>query len=106
MDSAWLFSIVAVATYNEAALQHFDSCRDAIAAAGLNLANVTHRRSKHLDRESMFLWLRSRQAAGQTLGYSEVCLENRDYASAIKREFRSWAKAMEAAFPPIEQADG
>ena len=90
----------------EAALRHFSSWRDALTAAGINLANVSHRRPKHFAREGMLLWPRKRQAAEQTLGYSEVCLENRDYASAIKREFRSWAKAMEAAFPPIEPADG
>jgi hypothetical protein len=30
----------------------------------------------------------------------EVCFENRDYALAIKREFKSWARAPEAEFPP------
>jgi hypothetical protein len=44
----------------------------------------------------MILWLRNRQAAGQSLVYGEVCLENRDYAMAIKREFCSWAKALKA----------
>ena len=93
------------ALYN-AAKRHFGSWRDALTGAGINLANVSHRRPKHLDREGMLLWLRNRQAAEQTLGYSEVCLENRDYALAIKREFRSGAKAMKAAFPPIEPTDG
>jgi hypothetical protein len=35
---------------------------------------------------------------GQSITFSEVCFENRDYALAIKREFRSWARALEAAF--------
>ncbi len=30
---------------------------------------------------------------GQSITFREVCLENRDYALAIKREFRSWARA-------------
>ncbi len=89
-----------------AAIRHFGIWREALTAAGINLANVSHRRPKHLDREGMLLWLRSRQAAGQTLIYSEVCLENRDYALAVRREFRSWAKAIEAAFPPTETVDG
>jgi hypothetical protein len=37
----------------------------------------------------MLLWIRNRQAAGQTLAFTEVCLENRDYALAIRREFGS-----------------
>ncbi len=83
----------------DAAIRHFGSWREALTAAGVNLANVTHRRPKHLDREAMLLWIRNRQAAGQSLVFSEVCLEKRDYALAIRREFRSWARAVEAAFP-------
>jgi len=87
-----------------AAMRHFGSWREALTAAGINVANVTHRKPKHLDREGMLLWLRNRKAAKQTLGYCAVCLENRDYAAAIKREFRSWAKALQAAFPPTNLA--
>jgi hypothetical protein len=65
----------------------------------VNLANVTPRKPKNLDREAMLHWLRNRQSAGQSLTYSEVCLENRAYALAIRREFGSWARAVEAAFP-------
>ncbi len=43
----------------------------------------------------MIQWLRDRQAAGQSLIYSEVCLKNRDKAMAIRRTFGSWAAAME-----------
>ena len=57
-------------------------------------------RPKHLDRESMLLWLRNRQAAGQSFVYSEVCLENRDHALAIRREFGSWKIAIETATSP------
>ena len=81
----------------DATLYHFGSWRAALRATGIDLANVTQRPPKHLDRESMILWLRNRQDAGQSVIYSEVCLENRGYALAIRREFRSWAKAIEAA---------
>ncbi len=81
----------------DAARQHFGGWRDALAAAGINLANVTHRKPKNLDREAMLLWLRNRHSAQQTLVYTEVCLENRDYALAIRREFGSWAKAIDEA---------
>ncbi|HBJ38925.1 MAG TPA: hypothetical protein DDZ51_30095 [Planctomycetaceae bacterium] len=64
---------------------------------GGNLANVSHRRPKHLDREMMILWLQQRQAAGQRVRWTVVCLKNRDYASAIRRVFRSWRDAIDAA---------
>lgn len=80
----------------DAAVRHFGSWRGALTAAGVNLTNVTHRRPKHLDREGMILWLRNRQATGQSLVFSEVCLENRAHALAIRRTFGSWAKAIAA----------
>jgi len=86
----------------DAAVRHFGSWREALTATGINLANVTHHRPKHFDRDAMLLWLRNRQAAGQSLVYTDVCLENRDYALAIRRVFRSWEKAMEAAFPKTD----
>ena len=66
-------------------------------ASGIKLSNVSRRRPKHLDRETMILWLQQRQAAGQSLVWTKVCLENRDYALAIRREFYSWRKALQAA---------
>jgi hypothetical protein len=67
------------------------------------MANVTHRRPKNLDRESMLLWIRNRKESDQLFTFSEVCLENRDYALAIKREFGSWARALEEAFPTSDE---
>jgi len=90
------------AHYN-AAVRHFGSWREALTAAGINLANVTRHRPKNLDRDAMLLWIRNRKEAGQSITFSEVCLENRDYALAIKREFRSWARALDAAFPPSDE---
>lgn len=84
----------------EAAVRHFGSWREALTAAGVNLVNVTHRKPRNLDREAMLLWLRNRQFAGQSVIWTDVCLENRDYALAIRREFGSWAKARAAALPP------
>lgn len=86
--------------FYEAAIRHFGSWREALTTAGINLSSVTHRRPKHLDREGLLLWLRNRQASGQSLIYSEVCLENRDHALAIRREFGSWVRAIEAAALP------
>ena len=61
-------------------------------------SNDTSQRT-FLDRDAILLWIRNRKEAVQSITFSEVCLENRDYALAIKREFRSWARALEAAFP-------
>jgi hypothetical protein len=52
--------------------------RKALTASGINLANVSRRRPKHLDREMMILWLQQRQAAGQSLRWTVICLANRD----------------------------
>ncbi len=52
----------------------------------------------------LLLSIRNRQAAGQSLVFSEVCLEKRDYALAIRREFRSWARALKAAFQATDSA--
>ena len=82
----------------DVAIEHFGTWRAALTAAGINLQHVSRRRPKHLDRETMLLWLRQRHAAGESLFWTEVCLENRDTAFAIRRTFGSWSAAMEAAF--------
>ena len=61
------------------------------------MANVSRRRPKYLDREMMKLWLQQRQAGGQSLKWTVVCLENRDYALAIRRTFGNWRDAIDAA---------
>jgi hypothetical protein len=45
----------------------------------------------------MFLWFRNLQASRQSTVYWEVCLENREYALAIRLEFGRWVKAIEEA---------
>lgn len=81
----------------QAVLHHFGSWRAGLMASGINLANVSRRRPKDFTREAGILWLQERHAAGQTLVWTEVCLENRDYAVAIRRTFRSWGNALIAA---------
>ena len=85
------------ALYN-AAMKHFGSWRAALEFAGINLKNVTNGKPQNLTREAMILWLQNRRSAGQTLMLRDVCLENRDYAMAIRREFGSWIGAIRAAF--------
>ena len=81
----------------DAALRYHGSWRAALTAAGINLANVSRRRPENFDRETMLLWLRNRQAAGESLIYTEVCLEHRDKALAIRRTFGSWQRAVDEA---------
>ena len=78
-------------------LQHFGLWRKALAASGINLANVSRLRPKDLDREVVILWLQQRQSAGQSLRWTVVCLENRDYALAIRRTFGNSRDAIYAA---------
>jgi len=47
----------------------------------------------------MILLLRNRQFVSQTLVYSEICLQNRSHALAIRRAFGSWTKAVDLALP-------
>ncbi len=77
----------------DAALHLHGTWRAALTAAGINLANVSRRRPDNFDREAMLLWLQHRRAAGQSLTYSEVCLEHRDKALSIRRTFGSWSKS-------------
>ena len=81
----------------DAALRYHGTWRAALTAAGINLANVSRRRPENFDQETMILWLRDRQAAGQPMTYTEVCLENRDKAMAIRRTFGSWKAALTMA---------
>ena len=52
-----------------AALHHFGTWRRALAAAGINLSNITNKTTKHLNRATMLLWLQSRKAGGKTVMY-------------------------------------
>ena len=45
----------------------------------------------------MILWLQQRQAAGKSLKWTAVRLDNWDYALAIHRTFGNWRDAIDAA---------
>lgn len=80
-----------------AAIHYYGSWREALSASGINLAHTSRRCPKNLDMETMKLWLKEREASDQSLVWTKVCLENRTYALAIRRRFRSWKKALKAA---------
>jgi hypothetical protein len=58
--------------------RHFGTWSDALAAAEVNMANVTRHRPKNLGRDAMRLWIRNRKEAGQSMSFGDVCFENRD----------------------------
>lgn len=68
-----------------------------------NLHETICESAREVAGKSMLLWLSNRKEADQSFTFSEVCLENRDYALAIKREFGSWARALEEAFPTSDE---
>jgi hypothetical protein len=74
-----------------------DQGGNALAASGVIMTNVSRRRPNHLAREVMTLWLQQRQAAGQRLRWTVVCLWSQDYALAIRRESGSRRDAIDAA---------
>ncbi len=80
-----------------ATLSYFGSWRAGLIAAGINLSNVDKLGVKKVTREVLLLWLQNRQASGHSLVWTDVVLENRSYALAIKRTFRSWKRALAEA---------
>jgi len=63
------------------------------------LFNIARELARLRKVKSMILWLQNRQSAGQSVIWTDVCLETRDYALAIRRESGSWAKSQAAANP-------
>ncbi len=80
-----------------AGLHFHGTWRLGLVAAGINLSHVDRLRGKALDNETMVLWLQERQSSGKSLVWTEVCLDNRDRALAIRQRFGSWIRALEAA---------
>jgi len=74
----------------EAARQHFGTRQAALTTAGINVADVTHRKPKPLDRQAMLLGLRT---AGPSASHSSI-VENRSHALAFRCEFESWKVAI------------
>jgi hypothetical protein len=81
----------------DAARQHFGTWRKALVAAGVNLNNAFVRRPRKLDRGEILAAIRQRDESGQSLAWTDVCLENRALATAAKHAFGSWRNAIQAA---------
>ena len=81
----------------EAARQHFGTWRKTLVAAGVNLEHAFVRRPRKHDRKKLLETIKQRHESGETLVWTDVCLENRAFASAAKQAFGSWRKALIAA---------
>ncbi|WP_146601933.1 hypothetical protein [Novipirellula aureliae] len=63
----------------------------------LGFVNVSRRRPPHMNRDTLLHWIKERHSAGRSMKFSDVCLENRDMALAVKRTFGSWRNALREA---------
>ena len=81
----------------EAARKHFGTWKKAVAAAGINLEHAFARRPRKLSKQDILDTIRHRHANSASLIWTDICLENRSFASAAKHAFGSWRRALIAA---------
>ena len=81
-----------------AALEHFGTWTEALLAAGIDPTRLCQdSKPRQHDRQKIIDDLIRRHQSGQSLTWSDVCLENRPAATAAKHVFGSWRKALMAA---------
>jgi hypothetical protein len=82
-----------------AALQYFASWQQALRAAGIDLqrSGLFSTKPRRLKAPQILDQLRQWNAAGHSLDWAEICLENRVLANMAKIRFRSWRQALMAA---------
>lgn len=89
------------------ARKYFGCWRNALQAAGINIKlsglNGTH--ARRMTKEEILGALRQWQAAGRSLRWRDISLENRRLAASAKAAFFSWDKALLAAGLPLPPAD-
>ena len=80
----------------QAAGEYFESWEDALQAAGINLQNSGLRagKPKCFEPQEILAELRQRHAAGHSLRWRVICLENRVLAIAASGTFGSWRKVL------------
>lgn len=81
----------------EAARKHFGTWRKALATAGINLEHAFVKSPRRLNKQKILDRIKQRQATNASLIWTDICLENRVFASAAKRAFGSWRRALIAA---------
>ena len=88
----------------DAARRLFGSWREALSAVGLKLENAhLLGRPRKLKKDELIIQLRQRHESGQSLAWRIVCLDNHAFATAVKRAFGSWRRALAAAGLASEQ---
>lgn len=87
-----------------AAQQHFGTWRHALQAAGVNLAHagLSSVKPRRLSKDQVLDALRAWNAAGHSLQWADICLQNYTLAIAAKRRFGGWRRVMVAAGIPAE----
>jgi hypothetical protein len=73
----------------------FRSWRDALAAAGIDVDNVT--RYKYWDNEKVIKAIRARKRSGEPMSSRSLQSTDQSLFCAARRRFGSWDKALEAA---------
>jgi hypothetical protein len=82
----------------DAARRHFGSWKEALTAAGINLENSQlPAKPRRIPRADLLAQIHERHAAGKSMVWKQVCLENRAFATAVKNAFKSWYRALLAA---------
>ena len=81
-----------------AARYYFGRWRQALQAAGVNLhyARLRAKRARQYDKEQLLAALREWKAAGHSLEWPVICLQNRALATAVRHVCGSWHRAMSA----------
>jgi hypothetical protein len=82
----------------KAARKYFGDWRHALAAAGVDIfhAGFFHVSRRLPSTEQLANALRAWRADGHSLRWNDICLQNFALASAAKRRFRSWRRALAA----------
>jgi hypothetical protein len=88
------------------ARKYFGSWWEALQAAGVNLelSGLKTGKPRRLTKEEILAALHQWQAAGRSLRWREISLQNRHLAASAKSAFLSWDKALIAAglrTPPV-----
>jgi hypothetical protein len=88
------------------ALRCFGTWRQALSAAGVDIRRAGLHKTKRRQQtnEEIFEALRAWHAAGHSMAWSVICLENRQLGVAARARFKGWRRALLAAGIPVTTA--